>query len=204
MKLYPSISASTGQQFREFDAYVFDKLDGSNIRAEWTRKRGWNKFGTRGRLLDETDPDFGEAIPLFQNTWADELSKIAKKQGWEGLTVFLEFWGEQSFAGQHVPGDPKKLTLFDANPLKKGILGPRPFLDLFGHLPVAKFLGRMHWTRGFVERVRTGQVPDITLEGVVGKAGEGHDLIMAKAKTQVWIDRVKAKYGTDAQKILDS
>lgn len=205
MKQYPSIARSTGQSFREFDAYVFDKLDGSNIRAEWSRKSGWGKYGTRYRLFDKSDPDFAEAIPIFEQTLADDLAKIAKKQGWQQLTVFMEFWGAQSLAGQHVKGDPKQLTLFDANPIKKGILGPREFLDLFGHLNTAKFLGKMHWTRGFVERVWNGEIEGITCEGVVGKAGSGHDLIMAKAKTQLWIGKVKAKYAPEeAQKIIDS
>jgi hypothetical protein len=204
VKEYPSIARSTGQKFREFDAYVFDKLDGSNIRAEWSRKSGWNKYGTRTRLFNINDPDFGEAIPIFESVFADDLTKIAKKAGWEGLTVFMEFWGEQSIAGYHVKDDPKKLTLFDANPYKKGILGPREFLDLFGHLNTAKFLGKMHWTRGFVERVWNGEIEGITCEGVVGKAGSGHDLIMAKAKTKVWIEKVKAKCGAEADKIIDS
>lgn len=204
MKLYPSIPRSTGQSFREFDAYVFDKLDGSNIRAEWSRKRGWNKYGTRERLLDLTDPDFGEAIPIFEKTYADDLAKIAKKEGWDGLTVFMEFWGHNSIAGWHLKGEQKHLTLFDANPYKKGILGPKEFLDLFGHLHTAKFLGKMRWTRGFVDRVWCGDIEGITLEGVVGKAGSGHDLIMAKAKTAEWARRVKARCGEDADKIINS
>lgn len=205
MKIYPSIPSSKGQSFREFDAYVFDKLDGSNLRFEWTRKRGWFKYGTRERLFDTTDEVFGEAIPLFQNTLADPLAKVAKKEGWDALTVFAEFYGPGSFAGLHVPGEPKRLTLFDANPYKKGILGPKRFLDFFGDLDVPKFLGRMRWTRGFVDRVRQGQVEGITFEGVVGKGGDGHDLVMAKAKTQAWVNKVLEKYGIlEGQKIVDS
>jgi len=205
MKLYPSISRSTGQSFREFDAYVFDKIDGSNLRFEWTRKRGWHKYGTRERLFDQTDEVFGEAIPIFEKTLADPLDKVARKERWDVLTVFAEFWGPGSFAGLHVPGEPKNLTLFDANPYKKGILGPRQFLDLFGDLGIPKFLGRQRWTRGFVERVRLGQVEGITFEGVVGKGGEGHDLVMAKAKTQAWLDRVMEKFGIEqGTKIINS
>lgn len=205
MKPYPSISRSTGQHFREFEAYVFDKLDGSNIRVEWSRKRGWNKFGTRTRLLDGTDTTFGEVIPLFKNTIADSIEQVAKNERFEQITIFMEFWGKQSFAGQHVIGDPKFLTLFDINVYKKGILGPKQFLDLFGNLNCTpKFLGRCNWTRGFVERIRIGDVPDITFEGVVGKAGDGHDLIMAKAKSQAWVDKVTAQYGDDANTIINS
>lgn len=181
------------------------KLDGSNIRAEWTRKSGWNKFGTRHRLFDTSDEEFGIAIPIFMETLAEQLARVAKQQSWQQLTVFMEFWGEQSFAGHHVKGEPKNLTLFDANPLKKGILGPKEFLKLFSHLPTPKFLGRMHWTRGFVERVWNGEIEGITSEGVVGKSGSGHDLIMAKAKTRAWVEKVKARYTPEeAQKIIES
>lgn len=207
MKYYPSIPRSTGQNFREFEAYVFDKLDGSNLRAEWTRKRGWDKFGTRERLFDESDEVFGEAIKLFHETVAPDVDPVIKDQRWDQATVFMEFWGPNSFAGQHVKEDPKILTLFDINPYKKGILGPKEFLDLFKHVPhrIPRFLGRMNWTRGFVERVLKGEIEGITFEGVVGKAGEGHKLIMAKAKTQAWVDKVRAQYGEEnGDKIVNS
>jgi len=205
MKPYPSILQSTGQKFREFDAYVFDKLDGSNLRFEWSRKRGFYKHGTRNRLFDHTDDQFGDAVELFHKTLAEPLGKVAKKEGWDGLTVFCEYWGPGSFAGEHIPGEPKKLTLFDANPYKKGILGPKAFLDLFGHLELPRFLGKLRWTRGFVDRVRKGEVEGITFEGVVGKGGDRHDLVMAKAKTQAWIDKVLVKYGIlEGQKIVES
>ena len=45
MKTYPSIARSSGQSFREFDAHVFEKIDGSNLRFEWSEKRGWHKSG---------------------------------------------------------------------------------------------------------------------------------------------------------------
>lgn len=207
MKHYPSIPRSTGQSFREFEAYVFDKLDGSNLRAEWTRKKGWGKFGTRERLFDESDEVFGEAIKLFTETIAPNVDPIVHDNRWDQVTVFMEFYGPQSFAGQHVKEDPKTLTVFDINPYKKGILGPREFLDLFKRVPhvTPRYLGRMNWTRGFVEEVRLGKIPGITFEGVVGKAGEGHKLIMAKAKTQAWVDKVHAQYGEEnGDKIVNS
>lgn len=211
MKLYPSISKSTGQSFREFDAYVFDKIDGSNLRFEWSRKRGWYKYGTRSRLFDQTDEVFGEAIPLWLNNHADHVAAVAKKQGWDNCVAFAEFWGSNSFAGEHLPTDGKFLTLFDVAAYKVGLLGPREYLDLFGnlggsgtHYITARFLGKYKWTRGFVEQVRLGQIPNVTFEGVVGKTMEGKRLIMAKAKTQQWLDRVKERYGVNAEAILNS
>ena len=185
---------------------IFDKLDGSNIRAEWSKKTGWYKFGTRTRLVDETDPMFGPAIPVFMNTLAEPLARIGTDKRWERMIIFGEFMGANSFAGVHDPADPKTITLFDVNPHKKGIIGPKEFLKTFeGIVPLPKFLGEMRWNRSFVEKVRNGEIDGITLEGVVGKAGEGHQLVMAKAKTQAWIDQVKAKFTAEqAEKIINS
>ncbi len=61
------------------------------------------------------------------------------------------------------------------------------------------------WTRGFVQKVRDNELPGVTFEGVVGKAGYGHKQTRSKAKTQLWIDAVLAKHGTDiGQKLIDS
>lgn len=207
MKAYPSIPASTGQNFEEMaNCYVFDKLDGSSLRAEYSKKQGWYKFGTRTRLFDETDPDFGRAIPFFRSTLAETIEKIASKNRWESLIIFTEFWGKNSFAGIHDPTDDINLTVFDANPYKKGILGPREFLKNFeGKVPIPGLIGIEKWTRGFVDRVRRDEIAGVTFEGVVGKSGEGHQLKMAKAKTQRWIDEVKKRYvGEDADRILNS
>ena len=41
MKEYPAIAQSIGTAVRELpNAYVFDKLDGSNLRFEWNKKKG--------------------------------------------------------------------------------------------------------------------------------------------------------------------
>jgi len=217
MKAYPSIDRATGMTFQEIpNAYVFDKLDGSNLRAEWSRKhKQWTKFGTRTRLFDASDWQFGRAIKIFIQTLAEPLTKIAVDQRWEKVVVFTEHWGPSSFAGWHHdeqnrPFDPDELMhvdLIDVAPYKQGMLGPATYLKLFEGLPMAKFLGRFNWTRGFVERVWKGEIEGVTFEGVVGKAGHGktHDIVMAKAKTQAWVDKVKARYTSDeAEKLINS
>lgn len=202
MKEYPSIS----RNFRSFEAYVFDKLDGSNLRFEWSKKQGWNKFGTRHRLFDETDPMFAPAIPLFMESLSEPLTRLAKDSRWEKLIVFAEFCGPSSFAGYHDAVEPKTLTVFDINPYKQGIMGPRDFLKAVAPIvPTPKFFGVMNWTRGFVDRIWEGQLEGVTFEGVIGKAGTRHELIMAKAKSRVWIDKVKSKFSEEeAEKIINS
>jgi hypothetical protein len=206
MKDYPSIPRATGTSFHEFDAHVFDKLDGSGLRFEWSPKAGWYKVGTRTRLLDPADPVFGPALPMFLAQSAEPLAALARRQRWQGLVVFAEWWGAKSFAGVHVPGDAMALTVFDLAPLRKGILPPTEFRKLVeGLVPTPRFLGRTRWTRGYVERVRAGEVEGITFEGVVGKAPGKQGPLMAKAKTQAWLNRVKALYAPDvAERIINS
>ncbi len=205
MKEYPSIPRM-GRTSPQIDMYTFSKEDGSNIRSEWIKKNGWYKFGSRTRLLDETDELLGGAKTLFMETWSEPLTKIAVDQRWEQVIVFFEYWGENSFAGTHVPEEPKNATLFDVAPYKKGILGPKEFLKLFGHFDnIPRYLGVKKWTPGFVEQVRLGQIEGASFEGVIGKAGEGHNQVRAKAKTQAWIDKVRALYAPElAEKLVNS
>lgn len=203
MKTYPSISGYMGQCLKEMpNAYVFDKLDGSNLRFEWSKKSGWYKFGTRHCLINQDDENFGGAIPIFLNKYGDELHSIFKRQNYESVIVFGEYWGKHSFAGWHDPNDTMDVTIFDVAPFKKGILGPKQFLDLVGHLDISTFLGIADYDLEFAQKVRADQIEGVTFEGVVVKAGEGHHLKMAKAKTQKWIDAVKARYGDEADKII--
>ncbi len=202
MKEYPSIATGCVQRFR---AHIFDKIDGSNLRFEWSRKRGWFKWGTRTRLFDETDPVFGGAIALFENGLAGPVADIAKAQRWDKLVVFAEFYGPHSFAGIHLPEDPKSLSMFDASPLRRGILPPAEFLKLFGHLEIPKFLGVENWNRDYADRVRRGEVEGITFEGVVAKGVVDRQLVMEKAKTRAWVEKVKALHAPErAKEILES
>jgi hypothetical protein len=205
LKSYPSIPRSTGQKFQEFYGHVFDKLDGSNLRFEWNKKRGWCKYGTRTRLFDQTDLVFGSAMPLFLRTLAEDLEKVFSKNRWQEVVVFTEFYGPKSFAGNHDLDDEKQLTIIDVSVHRNGIIPPTDFLKYFGHLNVPRYLGYTHWTRNYVERVRNEEIPGITFEGVVGKCHTRNRLVMAKAKTQRWIDQVLARYGQlEGQKIIDS
>jgi hypothetical protein len=191
---------------------AFDKPDGSNIRAEWHRKRGWSKFGSRTVLLDEAHPYLGEAIPLFQNTLAEKLEKVfrenRKMPTVETAVVYMEFYGPSSFAGQHVPGEPKKLTIIDVNIHKRGIIVPRDFIKWFDGLPIPEVLYEGNFNVPFINDVREGKYGQ--REGVVAKGcnpkcrSEQHGLWMAKVKTKWWLDELRRLAGTNIalQKVL--
>lgn len=192
MELYPSIGTIPVNT----PIIAFDKLDGSNIRAEWTRKNGFAKFGTRRRLLDANEQPLGEAIPLFMETQAEELDKIFRKQKFEKATAFFEFYGENSFAGFHET-EPHQVTLFDVHVYKQGILEPRTFLKLFEgkvNIPEVVYEGKPN--QQFIEQVRASTLPGVTFEGVVCKGGldNRRRVITFKVKSEAWLEKLKLKY----------
>lgn len=201
MKEYPSIP----RDFEEFQAHVFDKLDGSNIRVEFSPKQGWYKFGKRHGLVDASDPMLGESISIFRRDWEERLLRKAKDERWQSATLFFEFYGPSSFAGWHLAGEPKKLTLIDAALDKKGLMAARDFIKVFDGEDHAAYLGQMNWTRGLIDRIWEGDLPGISFEGAVGKGGERHKLVMRKAKTKVWIEKVRSKFtAEEAEKLINS
>jgi hypothetical protein len=202
MKDYPSIPHLTPSGLLGQSFHTFAKVDGSNLRAQWNPKRGFYKFGTRTQLLSPTDPVFGPAILLFEQTLATVLDFIARKNRWTDLVVFMEFAGDHSFAGSHLASDPKTLYLLDAAPSKQGILGPVRFLELFSDLPHPNYLGYQVWDRTFATAVSQGTLPGMSFEGVVGKSGERHQLSFVKTKSQAWIDAVHARYTPEQAKLL--
>jgi hypothetical protein len=179
---------------------AFNKLDGSNLRFEWTKKRGWYKFGTRHRLFDQSDPEYGNSIEMFLRKYGDSIPKVLKDEkdyrGIQECVVFCEFFGEHSFAGIDVPGEPKDVVLFDVNPHKKGIVAPRQFIKHFGHLHIPSVVYEGNFNQQFIQDVREGKYP--VQEGVVAKGNKPggrppHNLWMAKVKTLWWLQELRRK-----------
>lgn len=197
MKTYPSVSARP--VYKANSVYVFDKLDGSNIRAEWTRKRGFHKFGRRNGLLDHSIPALLEAPDLIMRDWASDLSSIFKAmRGVQKVTAFFEFWGDSSFAGAHVD-EEHRCTLIDVGVHPKGILEPKEFIRLFKGLDHAALLHQGPFSRELAEQVRSGTLEGMTFEGVIVKGGyqsPGRPL-MFKVKNQAWLDRLRVQCGAD-------
>lgn len=195
MKSYPSIESSS--KAPKDSGIAFYKYDGSNLRFKWNKKRGWNLFGTRNRLFDKTDPDFGIAIDLFMNTLANDIESIIKKEYRETQEViaYCEFFGKESFSGQHKKDDPKQLILIDVDIHKKGFVSPREFVNLFCK-PLgdraAKVIYEGNLNQQFIDDVRAGKYD--VWEGVVFKGGSGHKLWRCKIKTQKYLEKLKEVY----------
>lgn len=194
MKTYPTISKEV--QTIE-PVYAFDKLDGSNIRAEWSRKRGFYKYGTRKRLLGVDERPLGLAIELINDQYGSELAQRFKDERVESAVAYFEFFGNNSFAGFHDERGDFQVVLFDVSLYKRGFMGPKEFMKFTTGLltPVMVYHGNAN--QPFVQSVIKGEQPDVTFEGVVCKYIRKKQIHMFKIKSGAWLKKLKATCGTD-------
>ena len=201
MKQYPTMS---GKILRGIDIYAFDKLDGSNIRAEWNRKRGFYKFGSRKRLLGSDQESIVDAQDIIITKYEKDLAIIFKKEGWDRVICFFEFYGNNSFAGQH-ENERHDVILLDVNPYKKGIMLPQDFIHTFSwvHTPHVLHYGKANAT--FEASVRQGTLKGMTFEGVVCKGPldkKKKMVTMFKIKSHAWLDKLRGYCG-DNEKLFE-
>lgn len=186
--------------------YAFDKLDGSNIRAEWSKKKGFYKFGSKNVLIDEQTKFLGHSVPLIMEKYNEELSKRFVDDKIDRAVIFCEFFGENSFAGIHEEsGDFYDVVLFDISIYKKGIMLPKDFLKFTNGLEITKLLYQGKCDDDFVKSVQTGTLQGMTFEGVVCKQNEYHRFgipKMCKIKSEEWKQKVQSIYNDfDRQKM---
>jgi hypothetical protein len=192
MKQYPSIPYWNDKMLGR-NCIAFDKLDGNNIRLEWSKSKKWYKFGTKTQLIDSTTPIYGNAIHKFMGKYSEGLERIFKDKYPKipNFVVFCEYWGEKSFSGKHVEGDDMNITLIDVNGYKKGQLPVLEFLNNFGVLDIPKVI--------YYDRLNNNFINDIKLnrynlsEGVICR--EISDKWVCKVKTDEWLKKVKSLYG---------
>lgn len=188
--------------------YGWDKLDGSQIRCEVNRKHGLHKFGSRKVLVGPDHKFLGRAEELARARYGDSLPRILKDERWEEMTAYFEFYGPRSFAGTHHPDDEHEVRLIDVSVYKKGFMLPGDFYRTFTRagVPTAALLYEGRPNAEFLAAVRNGTLPGMTYEGVVCKGAptkKGYPPTMFKIKSDAWVERVKALYGSDPAALED-
>ena len=188
MKSYPTIST----KLERTNVVVFDKLDGSNIRAEWSSKKGFYKFGSRRQLIDRNHPILGESIDLIVEDYQEQLSSIFSAKKWERAVAFFEFYGDNSFAGSHKV-EEHEVTLIDVNVYKRGMIEPLHFIELFEEVGITEVLHKGVLTEDLVTSVKNGTLEGMTFEGVVCKYHNQKNKVvkMFKIKNRHWINSLK-------------
>jgi hypothetical protein len=198
MKKYPSI-AKFHLKLVENDCqyYIFDKLDGSNIRADWSEAQHFYKFGTKSQLFDKETPIFSKAIEIIKSKYEKTLTDVFNEKKFKHVTCFFEFFGKKTFAGKHVEDDIFDVVLIDISPYKKGILCPEEFISLTSNVEIPKLLYKGLITTDLIYRVKTNSLQGITFEGVVCKQYNKSHTSFLKIKTQDWVSKLHEFYDDD-------
>lgn len=123
-------------------------------------------------MVDESNPEFGEAVSLIRSKYNDALTQVFRKMQLQEVLCFFEFWGPNSFAGRH-QRETHDVTLIDISIHKKGILLPRDFIRLCdGNSINRPRLVHYGFASEILEQVKSGTLEGVTFEGVVGKVNE--------------------------------
>lgn len=136
-----------------------------------------------------------------QEKYSESLDKIFREnkifRGVDTITVYGEFFGNLSFAGQHnwLFEESFDVVIFDMFLYKKDFLKPKDFIDTFEHLGIPKII-----FEGILDETQIDQIKSNIYnlnEGVVIKGVENGKVFMVKLKTNDWIKKVREIYGVN-------
>jgi hypothetical protein len=219
---YPSIINSSKAPRANCVAFV--KYDGSNFRAKYTQKQGFNLFGSRRELIDESHKYLGESVVIFKNKYSKNLEQFFKKdkefRNEREIIVFGEFFGYNSYAGIH-QNEEKHLVIFDVlvGHKNRKFIKPYDFIQTFQNLveiPPIIYSGNL--SDQFINDIREGKYTSefhkLTnnkfklFEGVICKGTMNTGAYMGnmwqcKIKTQEYIDSLKNRFGDQWQKYAE-
>ncbi len=217
---YPSIINSS--KAPKANCVAFVKHDGSNFRAKYTKKQGFNCFGSRHELIDESHKFLGESVSIFKRDYQVILENFFNKdkdlRNEREIIVYGEFFGPNSFAGFHQPNDPKELVIFDVlvGHKNRKFFTPFDFIQIFQSLvkiPAVLYEGNMN--DKFISDIREGvYTPEFhrltdnkfkLFEGVVCKGTQRRgdfsgNVWMCKIKTNEYFQALKNKWGEEGVK----
>lgn len=178
--------------------YAFDKLDGSNLRFEYSKKRGFYKFGSRNVLIDDTH-DLGRGIQIFRDKYEAELDKIFRSKDYRDIQSFVcygEFVGKNSEFGRHdLMTDEFDVILFDIEQHKKGLIHPKQFIKDFSHLGIPAVIYEGNLNMEFIKDIKNNIYnlkEGVICKGTI-KSKKDCGLYYCKVKTNDWFDRLRNK-----------
>lgn len=187
-------SIASWQRVTVPNAYVFGKYDGTQVRIEVDGAGKLRKVGLRDRLLDDAVFNLKreEVVALYEQDYLRGIRTMAKRERWDRATLFLEFYGPNSFAGWHA-AEAHELMLFDLHDGRE-LWAPNRFVkETSRHgITVARLLHQGNFNAEVAAQVSEGTLPGMPLEGVVVKSHEAR----CKWKSIAWLRRLKDRCGT--------
>lgn len=199
---YPKIPDTTN--FPCKNCIAFEKMDGTLFFFEWDAKQGgWYAFGVRRDRYPFREEGFynfhinhkglKSCIVSFlpYKYRLDAFFRSKDKYRGSNITVFMEYFGANSFAGEHIQ-EEMKLILFDVQ-VNKRILTPQEFLFDFKQFPIAKVIYKGKYSGQLVEDIRKGKYA--VKEGAVIKGTYNGNAVMCKVKTDAYLDKLKERFG---------
>ena len=185
---------------------AFNKLDGSNLRFEYSKKRGFYKFGSRNVLIDERH-QLGKGISIFKEKYEEGLNKIFRSKDYRNIQSFVcfaEFIGKNSSFGQHdFENDEFDIVLFDVDQYKKGFVHPRQFVRDFQHLGIPDIVYDGNINKELVNDIKNNLYnlqEGVICKSVVKTKKGGDSLYYCKMKTNDWFDRLRYKSPEEYEK----
>ncbi len=148
-------------------------------------------------MIDQSHAEFGFAIDLFLDKYADPLTREFKGKKYRdtlAFTCFAELVGSKSMFGQHdYLNDTFDITLIDVDRYKKGLIEPMEFIDNFSVAGIPKVVYAGNLNKELVQRVKSNEFG--LKEGVICKGKIPHkkenNLFYCKIKTDEWFDRLR-------------
>ena len=181
------------------EGIAFDKLDGSNIRIEYSKRRGFTKFGTRNSMFeigDKSNP-FAVAGQMFLDKYEGGLREVFKTKTYreeQTLTCFAELVGKESSFGRHNFEDPTlDIVLFDIFVYKRNFVPPKQFVKDFQHLGIPRIVYEGNLNKELITDVKSNAFN--LSEGVIFKSKQSinarGDFYYCKIKTDEWFNRLR-------------
>lgn len=176
---------------------AFDKLDGSNLRFEYSKKRGFYKFGSRNVLIDETH-DLGKGIQVFLDKYNEPLNKLFRTKDYrdeQSIVCYGEFIGKNSHFGQHdLANDVFDVVLFDVELHRQGLIPPRQFVKDFEKYGTPTVVYEGNLNRELVKDIKDNKynlTEGVICKGVIKGRKDQNNLYYCKIKTNDWFDRLR-------------
>jgi hypothetical protein len=173
---------------------AFNKIDGSNLRFEYSPKRGFYKFGTKNMIIDKKSEPFGFAIDLFLNKYSNNLTRIFKSKKFSNSLSFVcyaELFCETSKFGQHdFEHGNFDIILFDINQYKKGFISPKQFVEDFKEVGIPDIIYEGNLNKEFVNNVKNDKYnlsEGVVCKGIIPNKKE-NNLYYCKIKTNKWLE----------------